>query len=226
MNNDLRDKYLAAYDAKASHDADYEALNKQYDGDVPFSEAVKLAEKRLMRIKNPPKPGSSGTPFYEGFAAAQEYLSAHGAWNRAAFIAMIEDSRENYWSHLALAAAAAITHDKSAMPELMNWERDYLAKLIDIPTRPAGKSPYANLHRDQIIVSELERLQKVGFKPTRNKSEGSSKNSGCDVIVKALANIGEARGYDAVASIWQNKNKAPNFTAISNAFLVGLNNLP
>jgi hypothetical protein len=204
---------LKALEAGPRQERLYSDAASSGGGSIPFEIAVKIAAGRLADVVQTGS-NSLGHRFLVGLLHAQkEYGFGTDTWNKAALRKMVEDAKTDYLAYLALHLIALVCRDE---PIIREWQT--LQLLGDPPRRKRGPSPYDNSHRDRLIIAEIERLEKFGFRPTRNR-ETENPQSGCDVISAALEVLDKRISYEAVASIWSRRNKMPDLSFLGRAVL-------
>jgi len=90
---------------------------------------------------------------------------------------------------------------------LRGWNRDVMADLVTEPPAPKGPSVFRDTHRNMIVISQIQQLELLKFKPMRSDKKNDAPISGCDIVAGAMTDVGRAMSYSAVESIWKNRNQ-------------------
>jgi hypothetical protein len=180
-------------------DRDYEQLESI--GPMLFQDAVNVAARR-MKDAIELMPSGPQADFLAGDFLYPEYMPMSLEPTNIDFERLVAKSKLDFSAYLVLRLAALMHVDDSDFPALRRAKKELALQIFPAPKRPPGRSPYANVRRDTLIVSEIKRRLTVGFTAARNR-ETEARNSACDVIVAALvANGYHTLTYEGVEKIW------------------------
>ncbi|MGR3513177.1 MAG: hypothetical protein ACU0GG_10455 [Paracoccaceae bacterium] len=190
-------------EAASTQDKAYGALKEPN-----FQKAVQIATNRLGQFTkiNSSDPGAL---FSAGVLYEQNFLPETIEFSDLE--RLIEAARRDYYAYAILRWIDHCSGD-FAPPCLKEWRNEHYLGLFKPPSRPKGVPKYANLHRNTLSVGEVQRLCAIGFKATRSKA--GTTLSACDVIVEALEKNASILSYDAVETIWQNRDSLPESPAL------------
>ncbi|WP_439524655.1 hypothetical protein [Marivita sp.] len=113
----------------------------------------------------------------------------------------------------ALRTLAALGY-ASMSPTLKKFQTQFLAGMIEVPKSKRGPSAFRDIHRNTIIVGQIEQLKAIGIAPTRSSATNDVR-SGCDIVALALEKNGQAMSYFAIEKIWKKREEVarPDFLA-------------
>lgn len=200
-------------------DAIDRAMKKKWssslDGEIlSRSDALaRVAEIFSEQLRDPASAHHSSSNFFDGLLNFGEYFTTL-APAEAEIKCVIDLATSDYYAFQSLALLGQIDAQSTT---LKNWKQQCYLGLLAPPRRPSGPGPSKYLHRDNLLISQIRQLQQVGFLATRNK-ETEEHNSGCDLVVEALALCGVHMSYDAVAAVWKNRDNLKRLTLIARAF--------
>jgi hypothetical protein len=210
LNPNLREQVLEALESKAESDGAYAEYYPQSDHRLTFEDAVEIASKRIGRAVHKFSKNAEAD-LLSGILALRKYGGLNRDWDEGAILLLLHDAKRNYWSYLALRFIAFYLDDR-VFPILSDWKRAMLLLgTFQVPKRPSGNSPFAKVHRDTLIVSEIRQLERCGFFPTRN-AVSEAAESACDVVVEALGRAQQRINYKAVEKIWSKRSDLPRLT--------------
>jgi hypothetical protein len=92
---------------------------------------------------------------------------------------------------------------------LRKWDMALKTDLLTEPPAPKGPSIFRDAQRNMVVISQIQQLELLKFNPTRGEKKNKAFNSGCDIVSRAMADVGRALGYGAVESIWKKRDKLP-----------------
>jgi hypothetical protein len=183
-------------------------------GELTFQSAVEIATTRMADVCRFDVNGV-GTSALEGMIYVDQYLRVD--YVRSDLPVLVRKAKSDYKAYRALQLVVQLTPDHLKEPCLKDWQRELYLGMFVPPKRPRGQQEFVNLHRNVLIVGEVEALTAVGFTATRSKV-GSGK-SACDVIVAALAATRAALSYDAVETIWRQRKSLPKLEYVRSLLL-------
>jgi hypothetical protein len=199
----------------------YEQL-KSNSSDV-FEDAVNIAARTMKRAVAPPLAGPAAD-FMGGMLSYHEYMPMSLEPTNIDFERLVAKAKSDFSAYLVLRLAALMAVDDGNLPALKRAKQELALEIFPAPRRPRGRSPYANVSRDTLIVSEIEKLLTVGFAPARNRGT-ASRDSACDVIVAALVLNGyHMLTYEGVEKIWTSRSdlKRPEVLALAFCQVLGI----
>lgn len=167
---------------------------------IRFDRAIRLAGASLpCHLPNAfdDPSGNAGLP-----PIGDHELLAVDAMRKDRVPELIQQSHENPVAFRALQALLEFYRSirLSAPPELQSWGLDVAAGILTIPKLGRGRSPYANMIRDDVIVNLVQTLVECGLTATRN--EVSDPESACDAVSIALQEQGVELTYEGVVKVW------------------------
>ena len=128
-------------------------------------------------------------------------------------------------AHLLVEAALQDPIALEATKELVNYFREQGRDLPEVlynfsmdnftnKTRPkySGKNRMSNFHRNLCIIMCISALEDLGFGPISKSSTYLSTLSLCDAVEEALKSIGINRSYEAIKSVWKDREFVEKFT--------------
>lgn len=178
----------------------YEELANAEEPD--FQSAVEIAARRIGQAKKIDSKNRA-KELLAGIFAQDKLLPE--TISIEALNELVEKSRNDHQAFRALRFFVETVPDELHPPSVAEWRRLHRLGCSEIPPLPRGMPAYRNVHRNGLIVGEINRLKRAGFRATRNKSGDA--RSACDVIAAALEANGHALSYDAVESIWQKRHE-------------------
>lgn len=196
-------------------------------GSVSFSEAVESVARVLAEHLTEPDAGDSrGQALVSGLFYCNEIFGTI-APARQQVEAAIQVAQDDYGSFCALNLLLQISAP-GTYQILDDWKSSLFLGLVSVPPRPRGRSKFVLAQRDAIMVGQINQLDRLGFKPTRNNgSRRANDMSGCDVVSRATERVQgvPALSYDAVERVWKMRNK-PFFGNVGNEFLEAFIRVP
>ena len=190
---------------------DKNALKPQNEGSgstLKYEDAVEKVTSRLKGAQKGFKRNEPGAQLLEGQFEAAKHVGSGQSWDHQTISTLIEEANKDYSSFMALKFILQVTPTHFQPDNLRNWSHSLYLGIAVPPKKPTGKFQYANLYRDLLVVRQVKNLIETGFSPTRNKAS-VERCSACDVVAEALSASGQAISYDAVETIWNNRNKFP-----------------
>lgn len=142
-----------------------------------------------------------------GYLYYEKYLPLDRACEDAEIQKLVESSQRDYQAFLVLKLLAIVSAETTVLPSLSMWKTSYLLGVAPVPRRPPGLEPFRYVHRDSMIISEINTLVSLGFTATRNKAKKGK--CACDVVSDALTELRHGIGYDAVSAIWSRRKTLP-----------------
>lgn len=180
-----------------------EALSKlEGNSEEIFADAVEIATKRLA----PMKAINSDTPGFDTYAAIayfNHYLPNGMVGEDISELMVLAET--DWFAYRVLLLVNALTPSEMQVDNLRTWSKREFLGLNKTPKKPRGTSSVVNIHRDVLVTKLIGQLEEIGFSPMRGRE--SPPFSGCDVVQKALENIGIHIGYTSVEKIWQKRNE-------------------
>jgi len=67
-----------------------------------------------------------------------------------------------------------------------------------------------------VVISQIQQLELLKFNPTRGEKKNKAFNSGCDIVSRAMADVGRALSSGAAESIWKKRDKLPTPQTLAN----------
>jgi hypothetical protein len=184
------------------------------DGPIDYSTAVEFTAQRLRDVF---KVGakSDGAAFYEAQLYYREYLSEDPSDQEVA--CLTKKARTDFRAYRVLLLLHLIKNDFTKhLPSLIQWKIQLDEGIYTPPRKPPGPSKVNNVHRNTLIVSQINYLVRLKFDVTRNKA--TSGGSACDVIVDAFKSLGiHYLTYAAIESVWQQREEIPQPTLLKEA---------
>lgn len=178
---------------------------RDLDGDLRFKRAVEIVgtkfRPRAELLKLTVKTSDPVAGFYCGVLYQDQYLP-NGPVD-ADVLQLIERAKTDWYAYQVLRVLAHTTRRIEWMPALDEWDARDRFGAIRPPRAPRGSLP--NFYRDHLIVGAIEQLEDVGFLPTRNRE--SPPKSAADVVNVALSKIGLSKSYEAIETVWSDRNK-------------------
>lgn len=127
--------------------------------------------------------------------------------------AAMKHALDDYDTFLAIRNLAVLGYG-SQSPALRRFQTQFMGNIIQEPKKTRGPSISRDLHRNMIFASQIEQLKNIGINPTRS-SATKAEESGCDLIVRAMGELGEHISYPMVERIWKSREKRPKLSFLS-----------
>jgi hypothetical protein len=127
---------------------------------------------------------------------------------------VIAKADEDYTSFQALRTLVTLGFPQHFVA-LRKWDMALKQDLLTEPPAPKGPSVFRDAQRNMVVISQIQQLELLKFEPTRGEKKNKALNSGCDIVSRAMADVGRALSYSAIESIWKNRNKLPTPHAIA-----------
>lgn len=163
---------------------------------------MEIATKRLSSVKaiNSDIPGFDT---YAAIAYFDRYLPNGMVEEDISELMILAET--DWFAYRVLLLVNAFTPTIMQFDSLRAWSRQEFLGLNKTPKKPRGKSLVVNVYRDVLVIKLIRQLEEIGFLPTRGRV--SSPVSACDVIKKALENLGTHIAYTSVEKIWEKRNE-------------------
>ncbi|WP_114283717.1 hypothetical protein [Candidatus Halocynthiibacter alkanivorans] len=209
MSFDLFDAFEDCIDSYVGQCEAYKEAITASGGVLSFETAVKIAEQRLIRVI--PKDSAKAEPKIDlpsVLMELSEFIPTTSEWDAASIDRLITASKTSFWAWRALEHLELLFPYVKLHPPLKKWQSRNALGILQRPRRPTGLAPAENLHRNTLIIKEIEHLRTAGFQPMRN-SASINAASGCDVVVKALSSLRMNLSYKTIEKIWTNRPDTP-----------------
>lgn len=164
-----------------------------------------VLRQQLLEIQL--KSTDRGTKAYHGLLALEEVFP-NIAPNEHEVDLAIARANHDYATFQALRILVVLGFPDRFVA-LRHWDTALKADLLTEPPIPKGPSVFRDAQRNMIIISQIEQLKQVRFRPTRSEKKDKALTSGCDIVSGAMTDVGRAMSYSAVESIWKNREKLP-----------------
>ena len=163
--------------------------------------------------------GEPGQAVYLGLLCCSQIFGTISP-TREQVSAAVLTSGHDYDAFCALRLLSQITPD-GTYPDLDSWKTRLFLGIVATPERPKGRQKFDLRHRDILIASQVQQLEVVGFRPTRN-SGAKRDRSGCDVVATATHRLDGHRAmtYVAVEGVWKRRGSVP-LKGVANEFMQG-----
>ena len=167
---------------------------------IPFDRAVRLAFG-LMAF-NVPYRGDQDSDERNINQMYDYELRAYQALHDSRLQELVEGARSSPLDVKALKEALRHLQEvQDPIPEeLSEWAVSVVGGTLVDPKPQAGRSPYTNVVRNELIANTVEKLVDCGLTATRN--EASPPKSACDAVSYALKAHGENLSYSGVVKVW------------------------
>jgi hypothetical protein len=179
---------------------------------------------RQQLIDTQPKSTDPGMKASYGLLALEDVFPGIAPNEHEVDLA-IARANDDYVAFQALRMLVVLGYSKS-LGALQAWDRALKADLLTEPPAPKGPSVLRDVQRNMVIVSQIEQLERLRFKPTRGAKQNKALSSGCDIVSGAMEDIGRAISYSTVETIWKNRDKIPQPKTIGNMLIQTLFGAP
>ena len=159
----------------------------------------------ILRDQIRPKPKSTdfGAKAQEGLLSLEVYFESIPP-TESQIEAVIEKSKTDYRAFQAVRMFAAQKICPNS-PSIKNWQSNLALGLLISSTVLISPSPIGNVHRDMLIVSQVEQLKALGWNPTQNETT-TDKDSGCGIVANAMTELDHPMTYSGVEKVWTKRH--------------------
>ncbi len=185
------------------------AQNIDPNGIVTPEKAQRIVATILSKqlINTPLKSTDRGAKVLHGLLAIEEVFHTLQP-SESEIDLVIAKSENDYTAFQSLRMLVTLGFPQHFVA-LRKWNTALKADLLTEPPAPKGTSVFRDAQRNMVIISQIQQLKLLKIDPYRTEMKNKAFNSGCDIVSRALADVGRARSYYAVESIWKNRNKFP-----------------
>lgn len=176
---------------------------------VASEEAQQIVANVLKHqlLSNTLKSTDLGMKVLHGLLALEEVFPALAPSENDIDLA-IARAKDDYTTFQALRVLIVLGFPQNFVV-LRAWERALKADLLTEPPVPKGPSVFRDAQRNMLIISQIKQLEQLNFKPTRSEKKNKALVSGCDIVSRAMGDIGRGMPYSTIETIWKNRDKIP-----------------